>query len=221
MLLGPRFVHAPATRAHRRHSLGVPNSVGILQPGDPPNPTDINVRICHLEEFNLKKSNMKKTGENDLGASAAPSGGTVQIGTVVAYYGKVVPDTWLLCDGKPIPAQYNTLIGMIGNSTPNLCGRTLIGSGTGQDSNGLTQSFALGGFGGEYTHRLNEKEIPAHSHNITYSFWSTAQGGGSGDSTNLRNSNEQKATTNTGGDGDHNNVQPYFVVNYIIYAGTN
>lgn len=166
---------------------------------------------------------MKNSENKDLqaGYGAPPTGGTVQIGTVVAYMGTTPPDTWLLCDGNKIPDQYNTLIGMIGSNTPNFSGRTLIGAGSGLDANSEMKTFSLGQFGGEYSQTLTIAQIPSHSHAITYSFWGSSQGGGSGDATNLRNSSESKETGLTGGGTSHNNVQPYYTVNYIIYAGTN
>ena len=45
-------------------------------------------------------------------------------------------------------------------------GRTLIGAGTGTDSNGITQTFNAGDIGGEYRHVLTVNEMPSHNHNI-------------------------------------------------------
>ena len=47
-------------------------------------------------------------------------------------------------------------------------GRTIIGDGTGTDSNGLVQTFANGSTGGEYTHKLTVAEMPSHSHTIDH-----------------------------------------------------
>ena len=43
-------------------------------------------------------------------------------------------------------------------------GRTLIGEGTGTDSNGLVQTFTNNSTGGEYTHKLTISEMPSHTH---------------------------------------------------------
>ena len=48
-------------------------------------------------------------------------------------------------------------------------GRTLIGEGTGTDSNGLVQTFTNGSMGGEYTHKLTITEMPKHNHSYSYS----------------------------------------------------
>ena len=53
-------------------------------------------------------------------------------------------------------------------------GRTLIGEGTGTDSNGLIQTFTNSTTGGEYTHKLTNDEMPNHTHSIpslTVSSW--------------------------------------------------
>ena len=46
-------------------------------------------------------------------------------------------------------------------------GRTLIGEGTGSDSNGLVKTFINNTTGGEYSHKLTISEIPSHSHEYT------------------------------------------------------
>ena len=47
-------------------------------------------------------------------------------------------------------------------------GRTIIGEGTGTDSNGLVQTFSNGSTEGEYTHKLTISEMPSHSHTIDH-----------------------------------------------------
>ena len=47
-------------------------------------------------------------------------------------------------------------------------GRTIIGEGTGTDSNGLVQTFTNNTSGGEYTHKLTVAEMPSHSHTIDH-----------------------------------------------------
>jgi hypothetical protein len=43
-------------------------------------------------------------------------------------------------------------------------GRTLIGAGTGTDSNSTSKTFSAGSTGGEYTHTLTIAEMPSHAH---------------------------------------------------------
>ncbi|MGS2762045.1 phage tail protein [Sinomicrobium sp. M5D2P9] len=130
-----------------------------------------------------------------------------------------IPKGWLLCNGMTIPQKYQKLIAAIGKKTPNLCGRALIGAGTSTVSK---KEYKLQGIGGEEEHKLVIEEMPKHSHSYVYrdplgkedsgnyysgSYWAP---------TTVNNKTEVE-----GGDIPHNNMQPYFVINYIIYTGEN
>lgn len=126
-------------------------------------------------------------------------------------------------------------------------GRTLIGVGTGTDSNNTSQTFSSSELsGGEYTHQLTTNEIPAHTHGSkslvgTWANWgegsgmvsSTANGykvtgivsavgdnnqygwgtstGRDQDNTSLKIDATHEHNS-VGGDGYHNNIQPYITV---------
>ena len=47
-------------------------------------------------------------------------------------------------------------------------GRTLIGAGTGTDTNNEERTFAVNDTGGEYKHTLTINEMPSHKHNLAY-----------------------------------------------------
>ena len=51
------------------------------------------------------------------------------VGAVVPYFGATAPAGWLMCDGGAIPAdaKYARLKALVGNNTPNLRGRFLVG----------------------------------------------------------------------------------------------
>lgn len=132
----------------------------------------------------------------------------VPVGTIIGFalLPANIPANWLLCNGAAIDSGY-PLAGYMTN-TPNLCGVTLIGSGS---------NYPLGSTGGEATHTLIEAEMPSHTHSYTYSnpTGSTGLYGGS-----YWGPSSVTGTTGGAGSGDpHNNMQPYYVVNYIIYAG--
>ncbi|HTF06109.1 MAG TPA: tail fiber protein [Bacteroidia bacterium] len=190
---------------------------------------------------------MKKEKENsETTLTSPPTGGTIQIGSIVAYYGTIAPDTWLLCNGDAIPAQYNTLISLVGANTPNLCSRVIMGVGSGKENN-VTFTVELGDTGGQYEHTLSLTEMPCHQHlgfgESSDSNWGTGRssstgytGTGDNDKDNylygssftggnptdlIGNTNNIETGKATGTTNAHNNVQPYLAINYIIYAGTN
>lgn len=107
-----------------------------------------------------------------------------------------------------------------GTWTEDTAGRVLVAKDTG--------TFAtVGNTGGEETHQLTTAEMPSHNHTLSY----TANSGGTGASATYgtvysagNQSIIRNATIPTsgelkywgidykGGDGDHNNLQPYIVV---------
>lgn len=148
--------------------------------------------------------------------------GGLPVGTIVAFAGNKIPQDWLVCDGSQIPSQYTALCEVLGNSTntPDLSGRVLVATGIGTDINGYPCGFRLNETGGEYRHTLLQDEMPAHNHSYT-------MGGMWGGGTIETNSNDnmglngQLADTGfTGNSMPHNNIQPFYGVYYIIYAGT-
>ena len=114
-------------------------------------------------------------------------------------------------------------------------GRTLIGEGTGTDSNGLIQTFTNGSMGGEYTHTLNISEMPSHTHTQNPHFHRVGFDNGKtriglnagvaqpdismyignygfGARVNTMITDAVTATNNnTGGNSPHNNIEPYIV----------
>lgn len=81
---------------------------------------------------------------------------------------------------------------------------------------GLDQSqseFAgLGQTGGEKTHTLTTTEMPAHTHTVSAGGGSTSNPGGGGNVALTSSS----TSGSTGGDGAHNNLQPYITLTFII-----
>lgn len=89
-------------------------------------------------------------------------------------------------------------------------GRTLIGVGTGNDGTN-TQDFKVNATGGEYKHKLVIDEIPSHSHKY-YSPIVQAVASSTGSTYGNYNKQYLINTESAGGDGYHNNVQPYVTV---------
>jgi len=93
-------------------------------------------------------------------------------------------------------------------------GRVILGVGTGTDSNAEDQTFAQGDTGGEYDHTLTVSEMPAHTHDIPVKT-PPSQETFAGDDVMRPDPTftTNNATSSTGGDGAHNNLQPYIAVN--------
>ena len=134
----------------------------------------------------------------------------LQVGTIMPFIFDYAPLGWLICDGQEISPQYE-LSSQI-KKTPDLRGRTLVGSGRAENS---ITNFTLGEMGGEEKHKLSIAEMPSHDHGVTMA----GRAKQSGRDTDCWWSEVPGRTEHTGGNQAHNIMQPYYVTNYIIYAG--
>ena len=102
-------------------------------------------------------------------------------------------------------------------------GRTLIGEGTGTDSNGLVQTFKNSDVGGEYFHKLTTAEMPSHNHSvgigdksIYYDYVRNSSATGVipyVPRIDLVSHSSSPITTDFVGNSEqHNNIQPYITV---------
>ena len=136
-----------------------------------------------------------------------------------------------------ISTTYGSGNGSTTFNVPDLRGRVVAGQDDmgGTSANRLTAQTGgvngdtLGASGGSETHTLSVNEMPSHSHTSSL-YVRHNNDGGYNNSDSIINAtanssynpiNEyetdiQGTIDNTGGDGAHNNVQPTFILNYII-----
>lgn len=155
------------------------------------------------------------------------------VGMIMPFGGEVAPAGYLMCDGSSyLASDYPELFAQIGYyyggsddnfNVPNLYNRVVVGSG---------DNFNIGDVGGSAEVTLDVASMPSHSHtDIGHS-----HGIGATTTTLAFEPGEvpvltpvplvpaftgsaQANLTNTGGDGSHNNMQPFLATIYVIYAG--
>ena len=169
-------------------------------------------------------------------ASSFVGAGLLPTGMISPYAGTSAPSGFLLCFGQAVSrSTYSDLFAVVsatygagdGSSTfniPDLRGRVIAGQ---DDMGGTAVSIltsaaaggidgsALGNTGGSQTHQLSVGELPSHSHQVSVIVGSAQVKSGSG-ATRALSSQTSINTSNTGGDVAHNNIQPTFILNYII-----
>lgn len=156
-----------------------------------------------------------------MGYSVLPAG------TVQAYAGSIAPPGWLLCEGQLLhEGNYPLLYAAIGESfgtappgmyyLPDLRGRVVIGAGDTPE----TSERILGQEGGEEMHQLTGVEMPAHNHNVGYYLRSSKDGTGTSWNARMPGATDILITTEIAGEDEpHNNMQPFLVMNWIIFTG--
>lgn len=143
--------------------------------------------------------------------------GGASTGDIKSIGHDTVETGWLLCDGSAVSrTTYAALFAVIGTTwgvgdgsttfnLPDMQGRVPVGIG----GSGVT---SVGDTGGEQTHILTIAEMPSHRHS-----GSGYQGAHTGSWICSAQATGQTVYTNyEGGDGAHNNMQPYAGVKWVI-----
>lgn len=166
----------------------------------------------------------------------------IPAGTIIQSAATNVPGGWLDCNGETLSvAMYSYLFSAIGYTyggvyrgadlglnraadlsfnIPDMRGRVGIGAGTGT---GLT-ARGLGDISGAETHTLTVGQMPEHSHGgVTGTTTGANTGntsagvGGLAGSHNVADDGSHSHTIEfDGGNGAHNNMQPFLVLRYLI-----
>lgn len=150
------------------------------------------------------------------------------IGSITMWATATPPTGWLICNGQSITADtYTALRTVLGTSVvPDLTGRFPLGANA---------THALGSSGGTEEETLTINEMPSHSHTVSkgYHYGGSSEIGGTVNlnTYNLNSRTVRQATADeltpedfnpvnyvdlNGGGQPHNNMPPYFTLNFII-----
>jgi microcystin-dependent protein len=93
----------------------------------------------------------------DLVARTPEAQGSLFLGEIRTFAAEaLVPDNWLVCDGRTIPEQHPDLIAAIGPTTPDLTDRVPMGGGTPGEAGGANEAT------------LALANLPAHAHTMAH-----------------------------------------------------
>jgi len=140
------------------------------------------------------------------------------IGAIIPFVRNVVPANWLRCNGAThLRVDYPELYALLVDtpfevdadhfSTPALEGVFLLGAHL---------DFPIYEYGGEITHVLTIAEMPTHDHVV--GMQTSVVTIGTGAPANVRAPGGATNTTNRGAGQAHNNMPPYFTLQYAIIA---
>jgi microcystin-dependent protein len=145
------------------------------------------------------------------------------IGYIIPFVTTDPPPNVLPCDGSSyLRVDYPTLYDLLDPFfitdadnfvVPDLRGRTIIGAGVSE----VLTTRSVGDQGGEENHILTESELAAHVHTIPLTATTLAVEPGEVTVMTPVPFFTQN-TGSTGGDEAHNNMQPFFAINYGIIA---
>ena len=159
----------------------------------------------------------------------------VPVGTINAYAGATAPTGWLLCNGTPTTG-YTALAALVGATTPDLQGHTLVGKSASAPFNGaLLTKFGSTTSVANHDHTATTSVAlsdPGHNHVQSTEFQKVYNTSDSDlltvnqtsvavnptvTSSNTTGITVSSASTTVAARGDtHGNVQPSALVNYII-----
>lgn len=242
------FTNALKTKLDNIEANSQVNDIETISAGNTTLPItnkNVDIPIATKTQLGLIKvgKNLSVTTDGVLSASGGTSGGvggdTLPIGSTVEWWSEEIPENWLVCNGQAVSRmEYEDLFNVLGTTfgvgdgsttfnLPDIKGKTLVG----QDEDDADLD-TIGKTGGEKTHTLTIDEMASHNHiqkidvgsdnliavNPSSSSGITRDGGGHFSGTTAATKKTVVETENIGGNQPHNNMQPYFITNYIIKA---
>ena len=149
--------------------------------------------------------------------------------TIVALYSHDIPTGWQLCNGRVLKAidGYDVFYKITSSgdtvelNTPDLRGRMILGANATYNGDTIVNALTRRGVGiidGAEKHTLTVDEMPSHNHTHTAYHANFKH---SGDPTEGSTKSDGKGEFKVGGDvtggnKPHNNMPPFYVLNYII-----
>lgn len=101
-------------------------------------------------------------------------------------------------------------------------GKMPLAAGGHTDVREEARTFAVGQVGGAYAHQLTVPELPSHAHRYQDLHFDNRRGGpnlGDDDDRDRYFRDPRRDTSSVGGNQPHNNMPPYFVLNFCYNAG--
>lgn len=207
---------------------------------------DINAVLAQVKLFveteTVQKDGSVKATLSSLAAEIVNA--LVPVGTISAYAGAVAPTGWLLCNGTST-SGYTALAALVGATTPDLRGHTLVGKGSAPFDGALLSKLGSTTSTAAHTHSINHDHAAFisganrqdHDHGYTiaaigsnplynaadtsvpYAFTTTGSITGANRQAHDHNIDVPAFTGDSGPSSAgtaHGNVQPSALVNYII-----
>lgn len=171
----------------------------------------------------------KVYGRKDKRWVELPNSSGASVGDVKMGLQETPDPGWLLFDGAPVSRTvYADLFAKIGTkygegdgittfNLPDMRGRSPLAAGQGP---GFTNRI-LGSAGGAETHTLTVDELASHTHDFKHPNMgnSPAATGSYGISINAATQASNNGANDTGSDQAHNNMHPWFAINFFVYTG--
>lgn len=147
------------------------------------------------------------------------------VGTIQMWPTATPPSGWLICNGNTFNAstypELNTVLG--GNTLPNFSGRFPLGVGNSGTQGAVNHNLST--TGGQEDVTLNINQMPSHNHGAgslttQFPYLSDNNTGNERyrDGSDARLYESSSISGNTGGGQAHENMPPFYTINFIIKA---